>query len=137
MASFTLEGDEVRVGSIGKRDEGGYFYIVDRMKDLIIRGGMNIYPREIEEVLYQHPNVLEAAVIGIPDDMRGEEVKAYVSPKEGETIAPDEVIKYLQERMAKYKWPRMVEVLAELPKGPTGKILKRELKERAAEEASA
>ena len=124
-------------GDIGKKDEDGYFFIVDRKKDLIIRGGMNIYPREIEEVLYQHPKVMEAAVIGIPDDMRGEQVKAYVSPKEGETIDPEEIIAYLQERMAKYKWPRLVEVLDELPKGPTGKILKRELKDQVAKEAGA
>ncbi len=115
-------------GDMGKRDADGFFYIVDRKKDLIIRGGMNIYPREIEEVLYGHPKVLEAAVIGIPDDMRGEEVKVYVSPREGQTLDPDEIQAYMQERMAKYKWPKEVEILAELPKGPTGKILKRELR---------
>ena len=114
---------------MGKRDEDGFFYIVDRKKDLIIRGGMNIYPREIEEVLYGHPKVLEAAVIGIPDDMRGEEVKVYVSPREGQTLDGDEIHAYMQERMAKYKWPKEVEILAELPKGPTGKILKRELRD--------
>lgn len=116
-------------GDMGKRDEDGFFYIVDRKKDLIIRGGMNIYPREIEEVLYGHPKVLEAAVIGIPDDMRGEEVKVYVSPREGQTLDGDEIHAYMQERMAKYKWPKEVEILAELPKGPTGKILKRELRD--------
>ncbi len=119
-------------GDIGKKDDDGYFFIVDRKKDLIIRGGMNIYPREIEEVIYAHPKVLEAAVVGVPDDMRGEEVKLYVSPREGEEIIPDEITAYVQERMAKYKWPKEVEVLPELPKGPTGKILKRELRDLAA-----
>lgn len=118
-------------GDVGRRDADGYFYIVDRKKDIIIRGGMNIYPREIEEVLYAHPKVLEASVVGIPDVARGEEVKAYVSAIEGEVITPEEIKEYLQQRMAKYKWPRDVEVLDELPKGPTGKILKRELKLRA------
>lgn len=115
-------------GDMGRKDADGFFYIVDRKKDLIIRGGMNIYPREIEEVVYGHPKVLEAAVVGIPDEMRGEEVKVYVSAREGQTLDPDEVQQYLQERIAKYKWPKEVEVLPELPKGPTGKILKRELK---------
>ncbi len=122
-------------GDMGRRDKDGYYYIVDRKKDLIIRGGMNIYPREIEEVLYQHPKVLEAAVVGIPDPSRGEEVKVYVSPKEGAKLTPDEIVAFLQERMAKYKWPKVVEVMSELPKGPTGKILKRELKEMAAKAA--
>ena len=119
-------------GDVGRRDEDGYFYIVDRKKDIIIRGGMNIYPREIEEVLYAHPKVLEASVVGVPDPARGEEVKAFVSPIDGETVTPEEIAEYLQQRMAKYKWPRDIEILKELPKGPTGKILKRELKLRAA-----
>jgi len=118
-------------GDVGKVDADGYFFIVDRKKDLIIRGGMNIYPREIEEVLYGHPKVLEAAVIGIPDDLRGEEVKIYVAPREGEVLNAEEIVEYIQDRMAKYKWPKEVEVLPELPKGPTGKLLKRELKAAA------
>ncbi|HPO15680.1 MAG TPA: long-chain fatty acid--CoA ligase [Candidatus Hydrogenedentes bacterium] len=127
--------DWFHTGDIGKRDQDGYFYIVDRKKDLIIRGGMNIYPREIEEVLYAHPKVLEAAVVGVPDESRGEEVKVYVSPKEGEKLTPDDVMNFLKERMAKYKWPKEVEILNQLPKGPTGKILKRELKVMAAAQA--
>jgi long-chain acyl-CoA synthetase len=122
-------------GDIGRYDADGYFYIVDRKKDLIIRGGMNIYPREIEEVVYTHPKVLESAVVGIPDEMRGEEVKVYVSAQEGETITPEEIIEFLKTKLAKYKWPKVVEVLQELPKGPTGKILKRELKVMAARDA--
>jgi long-chain acyl-CoA synthetase len=115
-------------GDMGRVDAEGYYFIVDRKKDLIIRGGMNIYPREIEEVLYGHPKVLEAAVIGIPDDARGEEVKVYVSPKDGQTLETEEIDEYLKQRIAKYKWPKEIEVLKELPKGPTGKILKRALK---------
>lgn len=124
-------------GDVGRYDEDGYFYIVDRKKDIIIRGGMNIYPREIEEVLYAHPKVFEVSVVGVPDSARGEEVKAYLSPLAGETITPEEIKEYLQQRIAKYKWPRTIEVLDELPKGPTGKILKRELKLRAAQESDA
>jgi long-chain acyl-CoA synthetase len=115
-------------GDIGRQDEDGYFFIVDRKKDLIIRGGMNIYPREIEEVLYQHPKVLEAAVIGIPDELRGEEVKVFVAPKEGVELVASEIESYIEEHLAKYKWPKEIEVLKELPKGPTGKLLKRELR---------
>ncbi len=118
-------------GDVGRCDGDGYFFIIDRKKDLIIRGGMNIYPREIEEVLYRHPKVREASVVGIPDLARGEEVKVYVSAKEGETLTPEELKAFLEERMARYKWPKEIEVLEELPKGPTGKILKRELKLRA------
>jgi len=116
-------------GDVGKRDADGYYYIVDRKKDLIIRGGLNIYPREIEEVLYGHPKVQEAAVIGVPDKLRGEYVKAYVAPKPEETITPEEIRSYVQERMANYKWPREIEIRESLPKGPTGKLLKRALRD--------
>ena len=115
-------------GDMGKVDEDGFYYIVDRKKDLIIRGGMNIYPREIEEVLYTHPKVLEAAVIGIPCPMRGEEVKVFVSPRDGQRLEPEEIQSFLQANTAKFKWPKDIEILPELPKGPTGKILKRELR---------
>lgn len=115
-------------GDIGKRDDDGYYYIVDRMKDLIIRGGMNIYPREMEEVLYGHPKVMEVAVIGIPDELRGEEVKVFAAPKTGMTLTAEELTEYMREHLAKYKWPKEVEILAELPKNATGKILKRELR---------
>ncbi|MFA7692124.1 MAG: AMP-binding protein [Candidatus Hydrogenedentales bacterium] len=119
-------------GDVGYFDEDGFFYIVDRKKDIIIRGGMNIYPREIEEVLYAHPKVLETSVVGVPDPARGEEVMAFVSPIDGETIIPEELVEYLQQRIAKYKLPKKIEIMKELPKGPTGKILKRELKVIAA-----
>ena len=115
-------------GDIGYRDEEGYLYIVDRIKDLIIRGGYNVYPREVEEVLYQHPAVREAAIIGVPDPKFGEEIKAYVSLKPGFDASPAELIQYLQERVANYKYPRLMEILPELPKNATGKILKTTLR---------
>ena len=125
-------------GDIGKRDAEGYYFIVDRKKDLIIRGGMNIYPREIEEVLYQHPSILEAAVVGLPDPIRGEEVKAFIALRHGCSLEPNEVRQYCRDHMARYKCPTYVEILAELPKGSTGKILKRELRaiEASAEQPS-
>jgi long-chain acyl-CoA synthetase len=114
-------------GDIGTVDEDGYYYIVDRKKDLIIRGGFNVYPREIEEVLYGHPAIAEAAVIGIPHESHGEEVKAVVALKPGTEATEDELIAYCKEHLAAYKYPRSFEFRSELPKGPTGKILKREL----------
>ena len=116
-----------RTGDMGKVDDDGYFFIVDRKKDMIIRGGYNVYPREIEEVLYEHPAVSEAAVIGIPDDSKGEEVGAAVVLKEGEEVDADELRDYVKERVANYKYPRKIWFPDELPKGPTGKILKREI----------
>jgi long-chain acyl-CoA synthetase len=118
-------------GDMGKIDNEGYFFIVDRKKDLIIRGGMNIYPREVEEVLYAHPAVLEASVVGIPDVARGEEVKAFISLRDGMHVTVDELNDYCKERMAGYKCPKEFEIMKELPKGPTGKILKRELRDAA------
>ena len=114
-------------GDVGRVDEDGYFYIVDRTKDLIIRGGYNVYPREIEEVLYEHPAVAEAAVIGVPHDSLGEEVGAAVALKEGAKVHPDELRDYVKERVAAYKYPRQVWLVDALPKGPTGKVLKREI----------
>ena len=109
-------------------DEDGYFFIVDRKKELIIRGGYNVYPREVEEVLYEHPAVQEAAVVGVPDDALGEEVGAAVVLKKGaERSTPSELKAYVKEQVAAYKYPRKVWFLDELPKGPTGKILKREI----------
>ncbi len=115
-------------GDLGKVDDEGYFHVVDRKKDLIIRNGMNIYPREVEDVLHNHPAVLEAAVIGIPDPKRGEEVKAYVSLKEGASITVKELVAYCRERLAPYKYPRHIEIRPDLPKGATGKVLKRGLR---------
>ena len=112
---------------MAKVDEDGYFFIVDRKKDLVIRGGYNIYPREIEEVFYEHPHVREAAVIGIPHEELGEEVAAAVALKAGADATADELREFIKERVAAYKYPRHVWLVDELPKGPTGKILKREI----------
>jgi long-chain acyl-CoA synthetase len=115
-------------GDIGKMDEEGYFYIVDRKKDMVIAGGYNIYPREIDEVLFEHPKILEACAVGIPDPYRGETIKAFVVLKPGETLTEEEVIKYCGEKLAKYKVPRIVEFIGSLPKSGVGKILRKELK---------
>ena len=117
-------------GDIGTLDEDGYVRIVDRKKEMIIRGGFNVYPREIEEMLYKHPDINEAAVIGIPDKTHGEEIVAILALKEGVSLASDQLEKYCREHLAAYKVPRKSYVLDTLPKGPTGKILKRVLKEK-------
>ena len=114
-------------GDLAKTDEDGYFFIVDRKKDMIIRGGYNIYPREIEEVLYEHPAIREAAVVGVPDAMLGEEVGAAVVLKEGATATAEEIRDHVKAQVAAYKYPRHVWFVDELPKGSTGKILKREI----------
>jgi long-chain acyl-CoA synthetase len=116
-----------RTGDVGRMDEDGYLYIVDRKKDLVIRGGFNVYPREIEEVIYEHPAVREAAVIGIPHDTLGEEVGAAIVVKPGTEATPAELREFVKQRVAAYKYPRHVWFVHELPKGPTGKILKREI----------
>jgi long-chain acyl-CoA synthetase len=115
-------------GDMAKIDEDGYYFIVDRKKDMIIRGGYNVYPREIEEVLYEHPAVREVAVLGVPDDALGEEVGAAVALKEGSDASEAELREFVKGQVAAYKYPRHVWFLDELPKGPTGKILKREIK---------
>jgi long-chain acyl-CoA synthetase len=112
---------------MAKVDEDGYFFIVDRKKELIIRGGYNVYPREIEEVLYEHEAVLEAAVVGVPDEAMGEEVGAAVVLKEGQDLSADDLKAYVKGQVAGYKYPRKIWFVDELPKGPTGKILKREI----------
>ena len=115
-------------GDLGKMDEDGYLYIVDRVKDMIIRGGFNVYPREIEEVLLTHPSISLAAVVGVPHDRHGEEIKAHVVLKEGETKTAEEITAWAKEQMASYKYPRIVEISATLPMSATGKILKKNLK---------
>jgi long-chain acyl-CoA synthetase len=115
-------------GDIARVDEEGYFYIVDRKKDMINRGGLNVYPREVEEVLYGHPAVAEAAVIGVPDEALGEEVKAVIVLKPNQSAQASEIISYCKERIASFKYPRTVEFRDSLPKGPNGRILKRELR---------
>src|SRR5688572_2060468 len=114
-------------GDIGYRDADGFYYIVDRKSDMIIRGGENIYPREIDEVLYQHPQIAAAAVIGIPDKLYGEEVAAFVVLKDSATETEEEIVDFCRQRLADYKCPKTIHFVKEIPKGPTGKLLKREL----------
>ena len=122
-----MRGGWFHTGDIATVDEDGYFFIVDRKKDLIIRGGYNVYPREIEEVFYTHPDVLEVAVVGVPHEVLGEEVGAAVVLKPGATSTPDELREFVKSKVAAYKYPRKVWLAEALPKGPTGKILKREI----------
>jgi len=121
-------GGWFHTGDLGYQDEDGFFFIVDRKKELIIRGGYNVYPREVEEVLYAHPAISEAAVIGVHDDRLGEEVRAVIALKDGQSLDEAEVIAYCKERLAAYKYPREVRIVDALPMGPTGKILKKELR---------
>jgi long-chain acyl-CoA synthetase len=121
-------GGWFHTGDLGYVDEDGFLFIVDRIKDLIIRGGYNVYPREVEEVLYAHPAVAEAAVIGVPDPKMGEEVHAIVAVKPGQSVTEAELIEFVKERAAAYKYPRAIEFRDSLPKGATGKILKKELR---------
>lgn len=122
-------------GDIGKMDEDGYLYIVDRKKDMIIAGGFNIYPREIDEILYQHPAILEACSVGVADEYRGESVKAFVVLKPGAAATEQEILDFCKERLASYKRPRAVEFLDALPKSTVGKVLRRVLAEREREKA--
>ena len=122
-----MPGGWFRTGDMATIDEDGYFFIVDRKKDMIIRGGYNVYPREIEEVLYEHPAVSEAAVIGVPDDAMGEEVGAAIVLRSGHDAGADDIRSFVKERVAAYKYPRRIWFLDALPKTATGKILKREI----------
>ncbi len=131
-----LRGEWLYTGDIATMDEDGYFYIVDRKKDMIIAGGYNVYPREIEEVLFEHPAVEEACAVGIPDPVRGETVKAFVVLKAGATATDKELIAFCKERLAAFKVPKMVEFRKELPKTLVGKVLRRALREEEAAKAS-
>lgn len=128
----TFKGDWLLTGDVGYMDEQGYFYIVDRKKDIIIAGGFNIYPREVEEVLYEHKAIMEASVIGVPDAYRGETVKAFVVLKEGRTCTEQELDQFCRSRLAAYKVPHLYEFRDELPKSTVGKILRRVLAEEEA-----
>ena len=127
----TIRQGWLRTGDMGRLDRDGFLYIVERKKDLIIRGGFNIYPREVEEVLYAHPKVAEAAVVGRPDPLMGEDVLAFVVARRGETATPEEIVAFCQERLAKFKCPKDVRVVESLPKSPIGKILRKELRAMA------
>ena len=122
------EGGWLRTGDIGYIDDRGYLYIVDRLKELIITGGENVSPREVEEFLYTVPEVEECAVIGLPDKEWGERVVAFIVAKPGQTVIPDKVKAYLKTRLTPFKVPKEYRILNELPKSPAGKILKREVK---------
>jgi len=119
-------------GDVGKMDENGWFYLVDRKKDMIVASGYKVWPRDVEDVIFQHPAVKETAVVGVPDEYRGETVKAFVALKEGNegTVTPEEIIAFCKERMAAYKYPRQVEIVPEIPKTLTGKFLRRTLREK-------
>jgi len=118
------------VGDVGWLDEDGYLFIADRKIDMIISGGANVYPAEVEQVLYRHPQVLDVAVIGVPDDEMGESVKAIVELRAGESATADELIAFCRRDLAHYKCPKTVDFVAELPREPQGKVLKRQLRER-------
>lgn len=126
----TLDGEGFfRVGDVGRLDEDGYLFITDRAKDMIISGGVNLYPAEIEAGLLRHPAVLDVAVIGIPDDEFGEQVKAFVELRPGASAAPEDIVEHAKQHLASYKRPKSVEIVAELPRNTMGKLLKRELRE--------
>jgi long-chain acyl-CoA synthetase len=118
-------------GDVGHHDADGYFFITDRKKDMLLVNGINVYPREIEEIIYQFPGVKEAAVIGVPDARRGEQPMAFVSAKEGATLDAKAIQQFVRERLADYKVPKQVNVIAALPRNATGKILKTELRKQA------
>ncbi|BBO78299.1 long-chain-fatty-acid--CoA ligase [Desulfosarcina widdelii] len=124
----TITDGWLHTGDIAKMDEDGYFYIVDRKKDMIISGGYNVYPRDIEEVYFEHPKVMEATAIGVPHPKRGEAVKVFIVLKEGQTATAEEMMKYCQDKLAKYKWPTEIEFRDELPKTNVGKVLKKDLR---------
>ena len=132
----TLPGGELRTGDVGFMDRDGWFYLVDRKKDMIVASGYKVWPREVEDALVRHPAVREAAVIGVPDAYRGETVWAFVSLRPGASATPGELTDFCRAELAAYKYPRRIEVLSELPKTPTGKLLRRELRERAAAAAA-
>ncbi len=124
----TFRGGWLHTGDMARMDGDGYLYIVERKKDLIIRGGFNIYPRDIEEILYQHPAVKDAVAIGVPEPVMGEEVKVYVVLKEDNTATAEELLHYCQNQLAKYKWPKFIKFVESLPRNPMGKILRKELR---------
>ena len=136
-AAVISESGWFHTGDLDKLDEDGYLYIVDRVKDMIIRGGFNVYPREVEEVLMTHPAVSLVSVLGVPHDRYGEEIKAYAVINDGVTLTEQELIAWCKEQMAAYKYPRIVEFRESLPMTATGKILKKALKAELSEKLDA
>ena len=133
----TLRGGWLYTGDVARMDEDGYFYIVDRKKDMILASGYNVYPREIEEVLFEHPDVSEAVAVGVPDEYRGESVKAFVVRRAGSTVTETEILAFCLERLAPYKAPKELEFREELPKSAVGKLLRRVLADEARVQAMA
>jgi long-chain acyl-CoA synthetase len=133
--ALTLKDGWLLTGDIATFDEDGYFTIVDRKKDMIISGGFNIYPRDVDEVLFSHPKVLEGCAVGVPDQYSGERIKAFVVLKPGETASADEIIDYCRENLVKYKVPKYVEFVQDLPKSAVGKILRKELRQMELDKA--
>jgi long-chain acyl-CoA synthetase len=127
--AHTLRGGWLHTGDIAKMDEEGYFFIVDRIKDMIKTVGENVYPREVEEVLYMHPKVKEAVVVGIPEEFKGEMIKAYIVLKDGAAATAEEIIGFCREQLSKFKVPKSVEFRSELPKTLVGKVLRRVLRD--------
>ncbi|MQA85018.1 MAG: AMP-binding protein [Streptosporangiales bacterium] len=136
VTASTFPDGELRSGDVGFMDADGWFYIVDRKKDMIVASGYKVWPREVEDVLLEHPAVREAAVVGVPDPYRGETVWAYVSLRPGKGATSDELVGFCRERLAAYKYPRRIEILDDLPKNPSGKLLRRELRDWAREAGS-
>jgi long-chain acyl-CoA synthetase len=131
--AYAIRDGYLYTGDVARMDAEGWFYLVDRKKDMIIASGYKVWPREVEDVLYQHPAVREAGVVGAPDAYRGETVIAYVALKSGfeGKVTPEELSEFCKQRMANYKYPRQIEIMEELPKTPTGKFLRRELRDKA------
>jgi long-chain acyl-CoA synthetase len=127
--AIALRDGWLYTGDVARMDEDGFFYIVQRKKDMIIVSGFNVYPNEVEDVLFTHPAVMEAAVIGVPDQYRGEAVKAFITLRPGANATADEVIEFCRANLAKYKIPSLIEFLPSLPKSAVGKVLRRELRE--------
>jgi long-chain acyl-CoA synthetase len=132
-----LRGGWLHTGDIARMDEDGYFWIVDRKKDVIVASGYNVYPREVEEVLYGHPEVVEVVAVGVPDEYRGETVKVFVVRRAGSTLTEEELISHCKGNLAPYKVPRFVEFRDELPKSAVGKLLKRVLLHEEREKSGA
>ena len=129
-AESFADGHFLHTGDVCRMDPEGWFYVIDRAKDMINAAGYKVWPREVEDFLYQHPAVREAAVVGVPDPYRGETVKAFVALQPASSVTPEELIEFCRQRMAAYKYPRSVEIVDEVPKTATGKFLRRELRDR-------
>jgi len=129
---YAIRDGWLYTGDVGKMDENGWFYVIDRKKDMIVASGYKVWPRDVEDVIYQHPAVKETAVVGVPDSYRGETVKAFIALKDGmqDSVSEEDMISFCKQRMAAYKYPRQVEIVDDIPKTLTGKFLRRSLREK-------